>query len=803
VGLAALGLLSEVAAEQPLVCIIDDEQWLDSASAQVLAFVARRSLAESLAIVFAARTPSDHLDGLPELVISGLAENEARLLLERAWTAPLDVQVREQIVAETRGNPLAILELPRGLAAVELAGGFGVPGIGLFAGSVEANFRERIEALPNSTRLLLVLASAETSGDSDVLWRAAGMLGIPTDAAKPAAEADLAELGAVVRFRHPLVRSAAYGAASEQDRQQSHRALAKATDAEADADRRAWHLAQACPGPDDEIAAELAKSAGRAQSRGGIAAAAAFLAKATAMTLDRPLRAERALAAATANVDAGAVDAAMRLLAVAERGPLTELQQSRLDLINAQLAFVTNRGREAPPLLVKAAQRLEPIDPELSRTTYLDAFAATQFAGRFAGRVDAWDVARHAGAAQSPQSRRGHDLLLDGLVANYNVGYSAGVPLLQKALDMFRSESDPAVLRWLWLACVVASHTWDDRHWHDLSELLLERTRGIGVLSELPLALTSRAFTLLFAGDLNTATALIEELAAVSEVTADNSAPYGALGIAAFRGNVDVVAALSESTLADAHRRGEGNAITCVGWANAVLNNGRGRYPEAMAAAEVASAYPGDLGGALWNPIELVEAAVRSGNSDTAIAAYARVREMARACGTDWACGMEARAHALLSDGDTAEGLYQESIARLGRTRTRTQLARAHLLYGEWLRRERRRADARHQLRRAHLMFEAMGMEAFAARSRRELEATGESARRRSDVTPSTRLTPQEGQVASLARDGLSNPEIGARLFISPRTVQYHLSSVFAKLGVASRSQLDGALPARTTGGTD
>jgi DNA-binding CsgD family transcriptional regulator len=798
VALAVLSLFSDATDERPLLCLVDDEQWLDRASAQVLAFVARRLVAESVAIVFAARMASSHLAGLPELFVSGLPKADARALLDEVLPAPLDPQVRDQIVSETRGNPLALVELPRGLSRLELAGGFGFPGAGRFSGSIEESFRQRLERLPEQTRRLLLLAAAETAGDSALMWRAAALLGITADAAAPAAEVNLAELGTQVRFRHPLVRSAAYRSATVQERQQVHRALAEVTDPRLDADRRAWHRAQATPAPDDDVAAELERSADRAQARGGLAAAAAFLERAALLTLDGPQRASRALAAASAKVDAGDFEAALDLLAIAEVGPLSEFQHATLDLVRAQLAFATSHGSDAPPLLLKAAKRLEPIDVGLSRATYLDAFSATMFAGRLALGDGAWEVARHAGAAKHElRDARAPDLLLDGIATHYNQGYAAGVPVLRSALTAFGPGILPhEELRWLYLACVAAVHLWDDKRWHELAERYVQLAREVGALSALPLALSSRAYTLVLAGNLPAAAALIDEIQAVREVTGSSMASNAALGLVAFRGRPAEVAALTETTLRDATRRGEGNGISSAEWANAVLNNGAGRYEEAMAAATRSGAYPGDFAGlAVWSSAELVEAAVRSGRTDIAVDAHHRIHALATANGTDWALGVDARSRALLSDGETAEALYVVSIEHLSRTHMRAELARAHLLYGEWLRRRRRRTDARAQLRLAHKMFDAMGMEAFAERARRELAATGITARGRTHADGTEQLTAQEALIARLARDGLSNPEIGARLFLSARTVQYHLRKVFAKLSITSRSQLDRVLP--------
>jgi DNA-binding CsgD family transcriptional regulator len=798
-GLAMLSLLSHAAAERPLLCLVDDHQWLDRASAQILAFAARRLGAESVGLVFAAREVREELVGLPELLVPELREPAARELLDAALTGPIDIRVRDQIIAETRGNPLALLELPRGLTPEELAGGFGLPGALSLASSIEQNFQRRVGALPRETQQLLLLAVADPSGDPALVWRAAARLGISTDAAVPATEAGLAEFGTRLLFRHPLARSAVYKSASAADRQEAHRALAEATDPELDPDRRAWHRAQAAPGPDEDVAAELVRSASRARARGGLTAAAAFLERAAMLTLDPARRAERSLAAAQAKSQAGAFSAALGLLAVAEAGPLTDLQRAHADLIRAQLAFITSRGTEAPALLLKAARRLRDPDPGLSRATYLDALSAGIFTGRLAS--PGWgvlDVARAATEAPpAPDAPRAPDFLLDGLTVHYNEGYAAGVPLLRRAVAEF-GHNMPAEeeLRWLWLVCVAAAvRVWDDAGWDALSARHVQLARDTGALGELPLALTSRAFLHLFSGQLSSAASLTDEVQTVKDATRSGLAPYGALGLAAFRGEEARAHALIEATMEDVTLRGEGVGITFAQWANATLNNGLGRYDRAAAAALHACDYDADLGSLIWTMPELIEAAVRSGLTTAATWAGDRLAEMTEACDTDWAAGILARSRALLSEGDTADNLYRESITRLSRTRLRVDLARAHLLYGEWLRRERRRADAREELRTAHGMLEAIGMAGFAERARRELRSTGESARKRGRTAEHEELTAQELQVARLARDGLSNLEIGTRLFISAHTVQYHLRKVFAKLGITSRSQLDRVLP--------
>ena len=798
VGLAVLNLLSDAAGERPLLCLVDDQQWTDHASAQVLAFVARRLGAESVGLAFAARVPGGELSGLPELTLAGLREADARVLLDTALTVPIAAQVRDQIVAETRGNPLALLELPRVLTPAELAGGFGLAGAVLLSGSLEDSFRRRVDALPDQTRRLLLLAAADPTGDAALVWRAARRLAIDAEAAGPAAGAGLVELGVRVRFRHPLVRSAVYRPAPDRDKRLVHGALADSIDPELDPDRRAWHRAMAAPGPEEDVAAELERSADRARARGGLAAAAAFLERAVMLTLDPAQRARRALAAARIKAQAGEFGTALDLLTIAEAGPLTELQHAHADLLRGQVAFFANRGSDAPPLLLRAAKRLEPIDAGLARATYLDSLAAALLAGRLArpgGGV--LEAASAVAAAPRPlRAPRAPDLLLDGLTVHCNEGYAAGLPILREALTAFgRGMSADEELRWLWLACVAAFHAWDDDRWEQLSTRFVQLARGAGSLSELPFALNARTYLLLFAGELAAAAALADEVEAVAEVTGTSRALYARLGLAALRGDESAVLAMIQTTTRNAATRGEGIIITIAGWAEAVVSNGHGHYRQAMTAAQQATSYEGDLGTSNWGTVELIEAAARSGNADTAASALATLAEMASASGTDWAVGIETRCRALLAEGEAADRLYRESIERLSRTRLRPDLARAHLLYGEWLRRERRRTEARGPLRTAHGMFEAMGMEAFADRAGRELRATGETARKRTTAAGDAELTAHEAQIARLARDGLTNPEIGARLFLSPRTVQYHLGNVFAKLGISSRSQLHRALP--------
>lgn len=790
VGLATLTLLAEAAEEQPLICIVDDAQWLDQASAQVLAFVARRLLAERIAVVCAARTGvgDEVLAGLPALSVGGLSYGDARLLLLGNVHGPLDEAVCDQIITESHGNPLALLELPRTWSVADLAGGFGLLEGRPVADKIEQSYVRRLLELPPDTQLLLLTAAAEPLGDPVLLHQALQTLGIDLASANPAADAGLLRIRGRVEFAHPLARSAIYRAAAADDRHRVHRALAEATDVEADPDRRAWHRARATPGPDEEIAAELEHSAGRAQSRGGLAAAAAFLTRATELTPDPATRVQRALDAAFANLQAGAFDAARALLAVAREGPADQLQHARIDLLRARLAQTSRRGNVVPPLLVSAARRLEPLDLELARETYLDALFATMSGGRFNEGNGLRDVAQAARSAprRPAAERTTADLLLDGLVALIG-DYGTGVPLCRDILHRLSSNGISAKERLKWL------ELWDDESAYSLSHSSVRIARQTGTLLDLELALSTYTPVLVFCGELSGAAATIAETESVQDATGIGALPYGAFILAAWRGEEREARELIESTIRQAHSRGEGLGLALGEYARAVLCNGSGRYGEGLAAADIASGYEGEILAESWGLTELIESATRMGRTVLAADALDRLAIKALASGTDWALGIEARSRALLSRGDSAEELYHKAIEHLGRTRVRVELARARLLYGEWLRRAGRRVDARSELNEAHEMFTAMGAAGFAERTRRELAATGATVRKRS-VETRVDLTAQEAQIALLARDGLSTPEIAAQLFVSPRTVEWHLGKVFSKLGISRRGQLGAAL---------
>lgn len=798
VGLAVLGLLTDVAAEQPLFCLVDDTQWLDRVSAQTLAFVARRMLAEPLALVFASREQRgrDDLAGLPELTVGGLDDTDARGLLSASADGLTDTRVRDRILAEARGNPLALLELPHDRPDVETADGPHRTGPGPVSGRIERSYLARVHTLPAATQRLLLIAAAEPIGDLALLRRAAERLDISPSALDPAAAAGLLVVGALVRFRHPLLRSAVYRSAGLAELREAYRVLAEVTDPVLDPDRRAWHLARATVRPDESIAGELEASAGRAAARGATAAAAAFLAHAAVLTAHPGRKATRALAAAQAKIRAGAPAAARELLALARSGALDELHRARADLVQAQIAFVSGRTGEAVPLLLSTARRLLPLDTDLAHETFLDALSAAMFAGRFATDPDAREVAEAARRTPSPPEgpTRTADLLLDALARRFTDDYRDAVPSAHDVLRRFRQESDPEqILRWSWLASALAAEMWDDESWTELAARHVRTARAVGALVELPLALNSRAVVHTCAGELDEAALLIAEITRVQEAVGNGFTPFGTMSLVAWQGRASEALPLIEAGLDGAVRRGEGIGVAIARRAEAVLLNGLGRYEEAFDAARSASAHPQDLVAAHWGLIELVEAGVRSGRLDAARAALDPLMRSTEAVGTDWALGVQARCRALLAQGAGAEELYREAIERLGRTRVPVELARAHLLYGEWLRREGRRTDAREQLHAAHALFTRFGAEAFTDRAVRELRATGESVARRDSGATAT-LTAQEAQIAQLARDGLTNSEIGAQLFLSPHTVEWHLRKVYAKLGIASRRFLDTAL---------
>lgn len=800
VGLAVLNLLAEAAEHVPLLCLVDDAHWLDDASPQVLAFVARRIEAERIALVFAWRDSIERhlhsLSGLPEMRLDGLDEIDARALLAAAVRTPLDDRVRDRIIAEARGNPLALLELPLSASPAELAGGFEMTDALDVPRRVEDSFRLRSSSLPNETQMLLLVAAADPTGDVALLWRAATQLGIDVESAAPAEAAGLLDFDTKVRFRHPLVRSAVYRASTPPDRRRAHAALAAVTDPDLAPDRRAWHRAKSVLGPGEDVAAELEHSAGRARARGGLAAAAAFLERAAELTPDPARRATRALDAAYAKHEAGASDTAQTLLAVAEAGPLDALQRARLDLLRAQIAFHTTRRNDVPGMLLAVAATLGPLDASLSRETYLHALDAAIITGGIGhgrrGLVEAAEVARAAPAAPHPP--RPADLLLDGLVTTYAQGYAAGVPELRRALEAFRIEDPPHasatadIRRWHWLASRTALTLFDDELLHDLAHRNVRLAREAGALAALPASLLFLAAVSVLCGEPGRAKQMIGEATAITQATDGVRLRFGQLVLAAFRGHESETIAVHAEAVAEASTRGNGAEVALANVALAVLHNGLCNYALALDAAERAcmSLEPPHTNLAL---LELAEAAIRADQPERAVPALVQLTSRADASGTAWALGLAACGQALSSTGPAAEARYREAIERLNSCRMTVYLARAHLLYGEWLRREGRRHDAREQLRTAHEMLLDMGYEAFAARAARELQATGEHPRKRT-TQPTDALTAHELHIAKLVATGATSREVGAQLFLSPRTIEAHLRSIFRKLDITSRRQL-------------
>jgi DNA-binding CsgD family transcriptional regulator len=790
-GLSVLSLVSDVAEDRPLVCIVDDAQWLDRATATTLAFAARRLCAEPVAVVFAVREPAAEptLTGLPELLIDGLAKDDALALLDAATVGMLHARVRERIVAETRGNPLALLELPRTLTAAELELGFGSPDPTAMAGRIEEGYRRQLLHLPVDARQLLVTAAVEPLGDVTLLWRAAERLGIDVDAAAPAEAAGLITLDGRVRFRHPLVRSVVYRTASVRDVRAAHRALAEVTDSAVDPDRRTWHRAHAVAGSDEAVARELELAADRARRRGASVAAAAFLQRAAELTADPTKRGARAISAAAAKVFAGELDSGLEMLATAELCPLVPRRRAWVLRLRASLLSQRGQLSDRAQMFFDAAEAFDPVDAPTARDTYCNALGTQMAIGRLGGEQRLREFARAARRAPpGPEPPRTIDLVLDALAIRMSDGYEAGLAPARRALAACAEERDHGQQfhQWVWFAPPLAPEVWDDEAWHRITANVVRLNRDAGAINVLPMALQFRAEFELHAGASAEVDALLDENATIVELTGRRDL-HSSLEFAAWRADDDASEVI-DSVVQLMTGHGTGRTTGLGEFAKAVLHNGRGEYDDALAAARRACAFD-DIGVYGRCLVEYVEAASRSGARADAAWALQQLEPRTLASGTDWALGMLARSRALLSDDGETEALYRDAIERLGRTRMVAHLARAHLVYGEWLRRAQRRVDAREQLRQAHGMLTAMGAAAFAERARRELLATGDKVRKRA-IDARDALTSQEAQIARLVAEGASNPEIGSRLFISPRTVEYHLSKVFVKLGVKSRREL-------------
>ncbi len=800
VALGVLTLLEDVASQAPLVCVVDDVQWLDPESEVLLGFVARRLAAERVMLLFAVREAAGQapaLAGVPELAIGGLDDDAALDLLASLAPGWLSPAVGARIVAETGGNPLALVEVAGELSPGQLAGSEVLPQPLPVASSLEEAFGRRVRQLPAEARLLLAVAAAEPTCSQALLWRAAAKLGIDPEAAGTADLSDLAEIAPQVVFRHPMVRSVAYYSTPPRQRRLIHQALAAAGDAGQQPDRVAWHLANAADQPDEAVAGQLEQAAERARDRGGYAAAVTFLSRAAELSVNQGLRAGRLLAAAEAALTAGQPGRAGALLEEATRPPGDPLARARATRLQGAIRFAAGQAGEASTLLLEAARAFEPIDARTAREVLLEAFEAALSVGWTLRQAALADVARTARAIPGPSDpgASATDLLLDGFAARVTTGYTAGVPLLRRAIAKLRAGELSAEegMRRLRLGCLAAEELWDDQAQHALATRCVQLARDSGAPMILAVALSElSAVAEVSAGRLDAARACIAEGREIPAATANPGMAGTASGAEMFelawRGREQdarrlAAAAASQSARAD---RGSQDIFTQHGLA--VLELGLGNYQAALRSALAVYEADAPPAGTRVLP-DLVEAAARSGETELAHAAVARLADRALAAGTELALGLLARSRALLAGDGDAENLYQEAIGHLKQCTAAPQLARAHLVFGEWLRRQRRRRDAREQLRTAHDMLTSMGAEAFAERARVELLATGEHARQRTAGTQDE-LTAQEAQIARLVSQGESNRDIAAQLYISPATVDYHLRKVFRKVGVASRTQL-------------
>ena len=800
VGLATLTLLADAATERPVLCLVDDAQWLDRASAAALGFVARRLFADRIGMLFAVREPSERsaaLEGLGELRVVGLADDDARELLASLTGGNVDQRTAEHIVSETRGNPLGLVELGEELSAEQLAGRLPLPDPLPLGRRLEERFVSRVRNLPGETQTLLLLASAQQNDDPAQLWRAAERLGIGSEAADSPELERLVALAPRVAFRHPLMRSAVYHGAAARARRQAHQALAAATNPELDPDRRAWHLAAASVGPDEEVAAELERAAERARARGGWASVAALLERSAELTPDVRGRAERELAAAQAKLVAGDPARARELLGIATPGLNNPRSRAEARRLEGEICLGTGRLGESSAILLEATRGFVSLDPRLARDTLLEALLAAISAGRYAGGEGIHDVLSAARELPSVVSAPTiADLLLDGFSAHVR-GRDPGAPvLLRRAIEGLGTAGD---LRPFPLGCFAAIELLDHDAFAALASRWVKLARDQGALTSLAQALANLGAAHGRAGRLRSADASYAEVQEIFAAMGSERASEwrSSLVTLAWRGEEGDVRGVAPVAIRDCTERGSGFGLSAVHHALTVLELGLGNYEAALKSAVAIYEEDGLAIGTLILP-EMVEAGTRCDERQVASAALDRLSKRALAGGAAWGLGLLARSRALLAEDTHAESFYRDAIGHLERSDTATDLARTHLLYGEWLRRQRRRGDARDQLRTAWEMLDSMGAAAFAKRARIELLATGEHARERIAETRDE-LTPQEERVARLASEGASNQEIAAQLFISPSTVAYHLRKVFRKLGVRSRAQLARAMSEQAT----
>jgi DNA-binding CsgD family transcriptional regulator len=798
VALATLSLLGDVAKDEPLLVIIDDAQWLDHESVASLVFVARRLHADQMALVFAVRDSLDTgtlFQGIPELRISGLDEGAARDLLSASVVDPVSHHVAGRIIAVTRGNPLALQELSGELTPEHLAEHEPLPDPLPIGELIEARFLRQVRLLPDDTQLLLLAAAADPEGDRDTLWRASSVLGVSAVALEPAADSGLVVLHPRIEFRHPLVRSAVYSGATATDRRRVHHALAEVMNAETDPDRKALHMASAALGPDEGLAAALEQSAAQARARGGYVAESSFLARSASLTPDPHRQAGRLLLAAQAAFLAGNVGYSESLLGQARPLLSSTFERAQAQRLDGHLRYPLGQPHLAPSLLLGAAKAFGPAHPVLSHHSLIDAFQACGVSLEFTEGTTGSEIGQTAleslalqGGATTPA-----DVLLKAFALRYCEGYTAAVPAMRDAVRAQADMSFEEVNRWNYLAAILAIELWDEAENRNTMTRLESAARATGALPALQVALAGLATIDRRAGRFNEARERYAELHDV------------ALAIGEFVDVLDLFDAELLCWQGDEQARAkvahlmEGGAAFCYATliysANLSLSTlelAEGRYEAALAAALKVTRGDG-LGWSSEAIPNVVEAAVRCGDTSSATDALECLIERAAASGTPWSLGLLARCRALVTDGSGAAVLYEEGLSRLGQTSLRTEVARTHLVYGEWLRRQKRRTEARDQLRRAYEMFDTMGARPFAERARVELLATGERARARS-VETTHDLTSREMQVARLAAQRATSREIAGQLFISANTVDYHLRKVFQKLGVTSRRDLTGVL---------
>jgi DNA-binding CsgD family transcriptional regulator len=795
VGLATLTLLSRAAEAQPLLCVIDDAHWLDPESAQVLGFVARRLHADRVGLIAGVGEPAAQqvFEQLASITVDGLPDAEARELLSSVAGGALNAQVVDRILADTRNNPLALVELGTQYTADQLSGRAGRPEPLPLGQRLQEHFLRQVRSLPPDAQAFALLAAADPGGERGRLWRAAAQAGLdPDTAAAETAEAGVLEFpGSSVRFRYPLLRSAVYHGASAVDRRQAHRAWSE----ESHQDLRAWHLAAAATAPDEELAAELQQTAERAGTRGGYAARAALLRRSAELTPDDADRARREVAVAEARLMAGDPVGAQDMLGGAGPRLTGVTARSQAHRLEGAIRFAQGDPAESARILASASQALAD-DDRMARDTMLLALHAATWAGPAQTR----EIARAARLfPRVPEvSASVGDLLLEGYSARFTLGYEASVAPFRAAVTaLLADDLDSAVgLRWFGLGTAAAGSLWDDQATLDLSDRWVKMARVAGAFTTLPVALAFNAVSESMAGHFREADT---RWALMREVLTMSSGP-GVLGVdsssnallLAYRGQLTEARATGLAQVRESEARGQGGPADFGRYIVAMAGLFDGDYAAAMSNAQAVIEEDPAYTAEVTLP-ELIESAVLAGDYEAAATAHKTLSGRALAAGTPWALGLHARCEALLAEGADAEDSYRESISQLKRCRMAVDLARAHLLYGQWLRRAKRRRDAREQLRTAHEMFAAMGADRFAERAAAELRATGERARAR---TPEAAidLTPQEARVADLAAAGASDSEIAAQLFISPSTVDYHLRKVFRKLNVTSRTQLAGRL---------